>query len=85
MNSLYRIGDELGVPIGEPIKELGSAKGAYYHTFNNSKCKGQIGLNSRNSELQNIRTLIHELARAKLRHGKKRLSFPVRKMNFKRR
>lgn len=44
-------------------RELGASKGVTYTTT------GDIELNHRNSELQNIKTLIHELAHAKL-HAK---------------
>src|SRR5699024_6274002 len=52
------------VTIGEPIEELGSAKGAFYYGMGNRQ--NHIGLNPRNGELQNVKTLLHELAHAKL-------------------
>lgn len=65
MDSLHRIGDNLNVTIGEPLSEFGTAKGGYYPAVN------YIGLNPRNSDLQNVKTLIHELAHAKLHHGER--------------
>src|SRR5699024_4394092 len=43
---------------------LGSAKGAFYYGMGNRQ--NHIGLNPRNGELQNVKTLLHELAHAKL-------------------
>jgi len=71
MESLEKIGEDLEVTIGEPFGELGSAKGAYYYAVGIGKGgNGHIGLNPRNSELQNVKTLIHELAHAKLHNIK---------------
>src|SRR5699024_2030675 len=64
INALKEIGNDLNVTIGEPLDELGSAKGAFYHGVSNKQ--NHIGLNPRNSQLQNIKTLIHELGHAKL-------------------
>src|SRR5699024_931184 len=62
--SMHEIGKDLDVTIGDPIKELGSAKGVFYYGMGNRK--NHIGLNPRNGELQNVKTLLHELAHAKL-------------------
>src|SRR5699024_2484953 len=49
--------------------ELGAAKGAFYHSVHD-KNNGHIGLNPRNGELQNVKTLLHELGHAKLHNPK---------------
>jgi len=64
--AMQKVGSNLDVTIGEPLEELGSAKGAFYQGVGDRK--SHIGLNPRNGELQNVKTLIHELAHAKL-HG----------------
>src|SRR5699024_3544154 len=66
LDALQKVGDKLGVTIGEPLEELGAAKGAFYQGIDGRK--NHTGLNPRNGELQNVKTLIHELAHAKL-HG----------------
>jgi len=65
LESMHRIGSKLDVTIGEPFDELGAAKGAFYHSVHD-KNNGHIGLNPRNGELQNVKTLLHELGHAKL-------------------
>ena len=57
---MEKIARNIGVKIVEPKQELGAAKGVSY---TNSK---EIALNPRNTELQNVKTLIHELTHAKL-------------------
>jgi len=69
LESMHRIGDKLNVTIGDPFEELGTAKGAFYHSVYD-KNNGHIGLNPRNGELQNVKTLLHELAHAKLHNPK---------------
>lgn len=66
MAALNKVADSMGVKIVPPRHELGAAKGAFYPLDN------VISLNPRNSELQNVTTLIHELAHAKL-HTKEKL------------
>src|SRR5690625_2288245 len=66
LKALKKVGSNLDVTIGKPLEELGSAKGAFYQGVVDRK--SHIGLNPRNGELQNVKTLIHELAHAKL-HG----------------
>src|SRR5699024_1380773 len=44
-------------------------KGAFYHSIHD-KNNGHIGLNPRNGELQNVKTLLHELSHAKLHNPK---------------
>src|SRR5690625_1249006 len=56
------------------MEELGSAKGAFYYGMGNRQ--NHIGLNPRNGELQNVKTLLHELAHAKLH------SSPEKHMNL---
>ncbi|PEI46977.1 ArdC-like ssDNA-binding domain-containing protein, partial [Bacillus pseudomycoides] len=62
--SLYKgmeaIAEKNGVKIIEPKHELGVAKGVSYTLTK------EVALNPRNSELQNVKTLLHELAHAKL-------------------
>src|SRR5699024_2636621 len=60
-----------------------SAKGAFYPAVDVEDSIGHIGLNSRNSELQNVKTIIHELAHAKLHSGKKVYRCLVKKKSFK--
>lgn len=68
MQSYKEIANNMNVTVGEPLEELGSAKGAFYFALNNGT-RGHIGLNPRNSQLQNVKTMAHELAHAKLHHG----------------
>ncbi|MDU2657287.1 MAG: LPD25 domain-containing protein [Clostridium perfringens] len=58
--SLEDVASKIGVKIIEPKSELGLVKGVSYTSTR------EIALNPRNSELQNVKTLIHELAHAKL-------------------
>jgi len=64
LGAMQEVGNNLDVTIGEPMEELGSAKGAFYYGMGNRQ--NHIGLNPRNGELQNVKTLLHELAHAKL-------------------
>lgn len=68
--SLEQYADNINVPITEPFEELGVSKGAYikYKKIVDGEMVDAEGvlLNPRNSELQNIKTLIHELSHAKL-------------------
>src|SRR5699024_2659083 len=64
LGAMQEVGNNLDVTIGEPMEELGSAKGAFYYGKGNRQ--NHIGLNPRNGELQNVKTLLHELAHAKL-------------------
>ena len=63
-NALYKgmekIAENLGVKIVEVKQELGVAKGVSYTN------KKEVALNPRNTELQNVKTLPHELTHAKL-------------------
>ncbi|MBY0756284.1 ImmA/IrrE family metallo-endopeptidase [Clostridium sardiniense] len=58
--ALENIADKIGTKIIEPKLELGVAKGVSY------KVTKEVALNPRNSEVENIKTLIHELAHSKL-------------------
>lgn len=58
--SLEGVASKIGVKIIEPKSELGLVKGVSYTSTR------EVALNPRNSELQNVKTLIHELAHAKL-------------------
>ncbi|WP_080871720.1 ArdC-like ssDNA-binding domain-containing protein [Oceanobacillus timonensis] len=74
--SLENLSKDMGVEIlDKPLREeLGASKGAYveYSQVNANgemeKKKG-IELNPRNGELQNVKTLVHELAHAKLHNS----------------
>ncbi|MBB6449860.1 Zn-dependent peptidase ImmA (M78 family) [Geomicrobium halophilum] len=54
------IAKENGIAIVEPKQELGAAKGVSYTLTK------EVALNPRNDERQNVKTLLHELAHAKL-------------------
>ena len=54
------IANSIGVDIIAPKSELGVAKGVSY------TMSKEVALNPRNSQLQNVKTLLHELAHAKL-------------------
>ncbi|MGM8299717.1 ImmA/IrrE family metallo-endopeptidase [Clostridium perfringens] len=58
--SLEDVASKIGVKIIEPKSELGLVKGISYTSTK------EVALNPRNSQLQNVKTLIHELAHAKL-------------------
>lgn len=59
-NAMEKVADSIGVKIIEPKDELGVAKGVSYTLTK------EVALNPRNSQLQNVKTLLHELAHAKL-------------------
>jgi len=63
-NTLYKgmeeIAKKIGVKIVELKQELGVAKGVSF------PYKKEVALNPRNTELQNVKTLLHELTHAKL-------------------
>ena len=58
--AMENIANKIGVKIIEPKKELGAVKGVSYPVTK------EVALNPRNSQLQNVKTLIHELTHAKL-------------------
>jgi len=57
---MEEIAEKIGVKIIETKEELGVAKGVSY------PYKKEVALNPRNTELQNVKTLLHELTHAKL-------------------
>ncbi|MDT7985908.1 LPD25 domain-containing protein [Clostridium perfringens] len=75
-NSLENLADKIGIKIIEPKSELGQVKGVSY-TFTN-----EVALNPRNSEIQNIKTLIHELAYAKLHTSETFLNYTQAEKEF---
>lgn len=58
--AMENIAKKIGVKIIEPKYELGSVKGVSYPLVK------EVALNPRNTQLQNVKTLIHELTHAKL-------------------
>lgn len=58
--AIENIANKIDVKIIEPKQELGVAKGVSYTLTK------EVALNPRNSQLQNVKTLLHELAHAKL-------------------
>ncbi|MDB8803177.1 ArdC-like ssDNA-binding domain-containing protein [Romboutsia sp. 1001216sp1] len=59
-NAMENVADAIGVKIIPPKQELGVVKGVSYTLTR------EVALNPRNSQLQNVKTLLHELAHAKL-------------------
>jgi Zn-dependent peptidase ImmA (M78 family) len=57
---MKKIAERNGIQFIEPHSELGVAKGVFYPLTR------EVALNPRNSELQNVKTLLHELTHAKL-------------------
>jgi len=78
--SLYKgmetIAKKNGVKIIEPKQELGVAKGVSYTLTK------EVALNPRNSELQNVKTLFHELAHAKLHTAETRMNYTAPEKEF---
>ncbi|WP_377863591.1 LPD25 domain-containing protein [Bacillus sp. R86525] len=78
--SLYRgmeaVAEKNGVKIIEPKAELGVAKGVSYTLTK------EVALNPRNSELQNVKTLLHELAHAKLHTAETYLNYTAPEKEF---
>lgn len=71
LDSVKKLANQMNVKIlEEPKSELGAAKGVSYTGQN------EIALNPRNSELQNAKTLIHELAHQKLHRVESKLTTP---------
>lgn len=60
LQGMEKIAEKIGVKIIETKQELGVAKGVSY------PYKKEVALNPRNTELQNVKTLLHELTHAKL-------------------
>ncbi|PEQ70251.1 LPD25 domain-containing protein [Bacillus thuringiensis] len=78
--SLYKgmeaIAEKNGVKIIEPKQELGVAKGVSYTLTK------EVALNPRNSELQNVKTLLHELAHAKLHTTETHMNYTAPEKEF---
>ncbi|MGH0544818.1 LPD25 domain-containing protein [Bacillus cereus] len=78
--SLYKgmeaIAEKNGVKIIEPKQELGVAKGVSYTLTR------EVALNPRNSELQNVKTLLHELAHAKLHTAETHMNYTAPEKEF---
>nr|WP_078188034.1 ImmA/IrrE family metallo-endopeptidase [Bacillus cereus] len=78
--SLYKgmeaIAEKNGVKIIEPKQELGVAKGVSYSLTK------EVALNPRNSELQNVKTLLHELAHAKLHTAETHMNYSAPEKEF---
>ncbi|PGW32574.1 hypothetical protein COE04_21430, partial [Bacillus cereus] len=78
--SLYKgmeaIAEKIGVKIIAPKSELGVAKGVSYPLTK------EVALNPRNSELQNVKTLLHELAHAKLHTAETHMNYTAPEKEF---
>ncbi|PDY78329.1 LPD25 domain-containing protein [Bacillus cereus] len=78
--SLYKgmeaIAEKNGVKIIEPKQELGVAKGVSYTLTK------EVALNPWNSELQNVKTLLHELAHAKLHTAETHMNYTAPEKEF---
>ncbi|PDY21266.1 hypothetical protein COM83_24160 [Bacillus cereus] len=78
--SLYRgmeaVAEKNGVKIIEPKQELGVAKGVSYTLTK------EVALNPRNSEFQNVKTLLHELAHAKLHTAETHMNYTAPEKEF---
>ncbi|MBY2457012.1 ImmA/IrrE family metallo-endopeptidase [Clostridioides difficile] len=78
-NLMYKameaIAKKIGAKIVEPYAELGTCKGVVYEN-------NEIALNPRNSQLQNVKTLLHELAHAKLHKGEKNENYTKEEREF---
>lgn len=78
--SLYKgmeaIAEKNGVKIIAPKAELGVSKGVSYTLTK------EVALNPRNSELQNVKTLLHELAHAKLHTAETHMNYTASEKEF---
>ncbi|MEB2268486.1 ssDNA-binding domain-containing protein [Priestia megaterium] len=70
------IAEKNGISIIAPKEELGSAKGACYPLTK------EVALNPRNSERQNVKTLLHEITHAKLHTGESRANYTDAEREF---
>ncbi len=70
------IAEKNGIKIIEPKQELGVAKGVSYTLTK------EVALNPRNSELQNVKTLLHELAHAKLHTAETHMNYTAPEKEF---
>ncbi|CUO40343.1 DNA repair protein [Clostridium disporicum] len=74
--AMENIANKIGVRIIEPKEELGSVKGVSYPLTK------EVALNPRNTQLQNVKTLIHELAHAKLHTMETRDNYTTNEKEF---
>ncbi|MGW9103302.1 ArdC-like ssDNA-binding domain-containing protein, partial [Priestia megaterium] len=70
------IAEKNGISIIAPKEELGSAKGVSYTLTK------EVALNPRNSEKQNVKSLLHELTHAKLHTKETHLNYTVAEKEF---
>jgi len=70
------IAENNGISIIAPKEELGSAKGACYPLTK------EVALNPRNSERQNVKTLLHEITHAKLHTEESRANYTNAEREF---
>ncbi|HDR7449738.1 TPA: ImmA/IrrE family metallo-endopeptidase, partial [Bacillus toyonensis] len=70
------IAEKNGVKIITPKAELGVSKGVSYTLTK------EVALNPRNSELQNVKTLLHELAHAKLHTAETHMNYTAPEKEF---
>ncbi len=70
------IAEKNGISIIAPKEELGSAKGACYPLTK------EVALNPRNSERQNVKTLLHEMTHAKLHTTESRANYTDTEREF---
>lgn len=70
------IAEKNGIKIIEPKSELGVAKGVSYTLTK------EVALNPRNTELQNVKTLLHELAHAKLHTKETHMNYTAPEKEF---
>ena len=74
--AMENIAKKIGVRIIEPKGELGAVKGVSYPLTK------EVALNPRNTQLQNVKTLIHELAHAKLHTMETRDNYTTNEKEF---
>lgn len=76
VDGMKKIADSIGVRIISPKDELGAVKGVSYTSTK------EVALNTRNSELQNVKTLLHELTHAKLHDIKNNDKYTTNEKEF---
>lgn len=74
--AMEKIAESIDVKIIEPKDELGAVKGVSYPMTK------EVALNPRNSQLQNVKTLLHELAHAKLHTMEKRDDYFIQEREY---
>lgn len=74
--AMENIANKIGVKIIEPKDELGVVKGVSYPATK------EVALNPRNTQLQNVKTLIHELTHAKLHTMETRDNYTTNEKEF---